>query len=49
MVLASHSLPLLERWCNRAIFLYQGRIVAEGAVKDVWDEYKKITTAVRAA
>jgi len=35
LVLASHTLPLLEEWCNRAILLDQGRVVASGSVKDV--------------
>lgn len=45
MVLASHSLPLLEQWCNRAIFLHQGHIVAQGTVRDVWAEYERVTAA----
>jgi ABC-2 type transport system ATP-binding protein/lipopolysaccharide transport system ATP-binding protein len=39
MVLASHSPALLEQWCNRAICIRQGRIVAQGSVREVWDEY----------
>ena len=35
LVLASHSLPLLEEWCNRAILLDHGRIVASGSVAEV--------------
>jgi ABC-type polysaccharide/polyol phosphate transport system ATPase subunit len=35
MVLASHSLPLLEQWCNRAILLDRGRVAATGAVKEI--------------
>jgi len=35
LVLASHTMPLLEEWCNRAILLDQGRIVASGGVKEV--------------
>ncbi|PKU25411.1 ABC transporter ATP-binding protein [Telmatospirillum siberiense] len=49
LVLASHSLPLLEKWCNHAVFLYQGRIVAQGTVKDVWQEYEETVAAGRAA
>jgi len=45
MVLASHSLPLLERWCNRAILMYQGHIMAQGTVRDVWSEYKQTFAA----
>jgi homopolymeric O-antigen transport system ATP-binding protein len=35
LVLASHSIPLLEEWCNRAILLDSGRIVASGSVSEV--------------
>ena len=35
LVLASHSMPLLQEWCNRAILLDQGRIVAAGGVAEV--------------
>jgi len=35
LVLASHSVPLLEEWCNRAILLQQGRILAAGAVGEI--------------
>ena len=35
LVLASHSMPLLQEWCNRAILLDQGRIVAAGGVEEV--------------
>lgn len=39
MVLASHSTELLRRWCNRAILLENGTIVAEGTVEDVAREH----------
>ena len=39
MVLASHSLPLLDQWCNRAILLNHGRIEAIGDVKTVVAAY----------
>jgi ABC-2 type transport system ATP-binding protein/lipopolysaccharide transport system ATP-binding protein len=40
LVLASHSMPLLKEWCNRAILLDHGRIVAAGDVHDVADVYE---------
>jgi ABC-type polysaccharide/polyol phosphate transport system ATPase subunit len=40
LVLASHALPLLEEWCNRAILLDEGRMVASGSVKDVVTVYQ---------
>lgn len=42
LVLASHSLPLLEQWCNRAILLDQGSIIAAGDVKEVINAYTKL-------
>lgn len=44
LVLASHSLPLLEQWCNRAILLDQGNIVAAGDVREVVEAYTKMIT-----
>ncbi|HEY1798040.1 MAG TPA: ABC transporter ATP-binding protein [Stellaceae bacterium] len=35
LVLASHAMPLLEEWCNRAVLLDGGRIVASGTVAEV--------------
>ena len=35
LVLASHALPLLKEWCNRAVLLDQGRIVASGSVDEI--------------
>lgn len=35
LVLASHSLPLLQEWCNRAILLDQGRIIAAGPIGEI--------------
>jgi ABC-type polysaccharide/polyol phosphate transport system ATPase subunit len=41
LVLASHTLPLLEEWCNRAILLDHGRIVAAGGVAEVAAIYER--------
>jgi len=35
LTLASHSLPLLQEWCNRAVLLDHGRITATGSVEEV--------------
>lgn len=35
LVLASHAMPLLEEWCNRAILLEGGRIVASGSIAEM--------------
>jgi ABC-2 type transport system ATP-binding protein/lipopolysaccharide transport system ATP-binding protein len=41
LVLASHSMPILEEWCNRAILLNHGRIVARGDVKEIAAVYQQ--------
>lgn len=41
LVLASHSIGLLREWCNRAILLDRGRIVAAGSVDDVAAVYER--------
>jgi ABC-type polysaccharide/polyol phosphate transport system ATPase subunit len=41
LVLASHSLPLIEQWCSSAIFLDQGHVIAHGDVKDVAEAYRQ--------
>ena len=41
LVLASHSIPILQEWCNRAILLEQGRIVASGAVEEIAAVYQQ--------
>ncbi|HVC53704.1 MAG TPA: ABC transporter ATP-binding protein [Stellaceae bacterium] len=41
LVLASHTMPLLEEWCNRAILLDQGRIIAAGSVADITRQYQE--------
>jgi homopolymeric O-antigen transport system ATP-binding protein len=40
LALASHSLPLLKKWCNRAILLDRGRVVAMGGVDEVTAAYE---------
>ncbi|MBV9200088.1 MAG: ABC transporter ATP-binding protein [Alphaproteobacteria bacterium] len=41
LVLASHSIPILEEWCNRAILLDHGRIVEMGSVKEIAAAYQQ--------
>ena len=42
LVLASHSMPLLEQWCNRAILLDQGHIRASGDLHSVSAAYREL-------
>lgn len=45
LVLASHTMELLDQWCNRGIYLQEGRIVAAGGIKDVIRAYRRDTDA----
>jgi homopolymeric O-antigen transport system ATP-binding protein len=40
MIMASHSTELLESWCNKAILLERGCVVAAGPVADVAEVYE---------
>ena len=41
LVLASHSVPILQEWCNRAILLDHGRIAATGNVAEIAALYQR--------
>ncbi len=49
LVLASHSMPLLEQWCNRAILLDQGHIRASGDLASVTAAYRELSAQVTGA
>jgi ABC-type polysaccharide/polyol phosphate transport system ATPase subunit len=49
MVLASHSMPLLREWCNRGIFMEQGRPVVDGSIDDAIAAYQASSGGRRAA
>jgi ABC-type polysaccharide/polyol phosphate transport system ATPase subunit len=40
VVFVSHDLSAVRRWCDRALFLEHGRIVAIGETDDVIDSYR---------
>jgi ABC-type polysaccharide/polyol phosphate transport system ATPase subunit len=42
LVLASHSLELLEQWCNRGVLLHKGRTLTIGPIKDVISAYRQL-------
>jgi ABC-2 type transport system ATP-binding protein/lipopolysaccharide transport system ATP-binding protein len=42
LVLASHSLELVEQWCNRGLLLHHGRVVTIGPVKEVVAAYRQL-------
>jgi ABC-type polysaccharide/polyol phosphate transport system ATPase subunit len=41
MVLSSHAMGLVRDFCDRIIWLDQGRIIADGTTQDVLKEYEK--------
>ena len=43
LVLASHSLDLLKRTCNKGVLLQAGRVVASGSIEEVAERYKNHT------
>jgi lipopolysaccharide transport system ATP-binding protein len=45
MVLASHSMPLLREWCNRGMFLEQGRVVVNGTIDEAIAAYQTSSDA----
>jgi len=39
LVLSTHLMPVVQRWCSRVLWLDQGRIIADGAPDDVIPSY----------
>ncbi len=42
IVIVTHDLPQVKRFCTRAVWLYKGKIRMDGEVNDVLDEYIKV-------
>lgn len=40
LVLASHSLAICERWCNKAVWMDGGKVKLQGSVRDVISAYQ---------
>jgi ABC-type polysaccharide/polyol phosphate transport system ATPase subunit len=45
LVLASHSLDTCRQFCNKAIWMDQGRIVASGPIDQILDAYAAASQA----
>ena len=45
LVLSSHNLDLCRRWCNRALWLEQGRVRAFGPANEVIADYQRLSSA----
>jgi len=48
VVVASHSRAILGQWCNRLFLLEHGKLIADGPVQDVLEEYDRRLAAERA-
>ena len=46
LVLASHSMPLLEEWCTHGIWLEFGHVKMMGPIKEVIAAYHEATKGV---
>ncbi len=49
MILVSHSMSDIERFCDKAVFLDSGQVQAQGAPADVIDTYQKAMLAKKEA
>ena len=45
LVLASHSMELVEQWCTSGILLHKGQVSTTGPIKEVIAAYRKLTDA----
>ena len=45
IVLASHAEALLKEWCNKAIWMEQGKIIDTGSPEELWASYIKSMTS----
>ena len=42
-VIVTHTMGAVERFCDRAVWLYNGKIKMDGTAKEVVPEYLKVT------
>jgi ABC-2 type transport system ATP-binding protein len=43
LLLASHSTPMLQQWCNKGMLLEHGKLIAYGPLNDVVAKYEALT------
>ena len=48
VVIVSHDLASLNRMCNRGIWMHEGRVLADGTMKETLDQYFTFTRAIDA-
>jgi ABC-2 type transport system ATP-binding protein len=49
IVLVSHSMELVEEFCQRALLLNGGRVVVDGSTTDVVERYREMISHPEAA
>lgn len=42
LVLASHSIELVEQWCNRGVLLHHGRVLATGPIAEIVAAFRRL-------
>ena len=42
IVIVTHSMDQVKKFCDRAVWLYKGEVRMDGEVKEVLDEYLKV-------
>ena len=48
VIVATHSRAILDQWCNRLFLLEHGKLVADGGVQEVLQEYDRRSAAQQA-
>lgn len=41
LVIASHAMPILRKWCNKGMLLKHGKLIAYGPLEDVIERYAR--------
>lgn len=44
LVIASHSIPMLQQWCNKGMLLEKGKLIASGPIDDVAARYEELAS-----
>ena len=39
MVIASHSMEIISKWCNKAMWLEHGQVISSGTTEEVIEKY----------
>ena len=42
IVIVTHNISQVKKFCDRAVWLYQGEVKMDGNVNEVLEEYKRV-------